>query len=279
MSSQAAPVKYKKKSIPKVVKDLSWNTWIGEDVAKAKCMCCEVNQIKMSSFHCGHIIADSNGGTTSVNNLKPICAACNLSMGTENMDDFKKRCGFGIALATPIQSIAATATCGNTASRESSILSNVLNRREDKGSARANALLLAQRRALEKSLASSDASRSFAPLTHTTDIHTQLNSILPEPTVECSIKKAEVKEKKVRVVKPKIIKQSQEDIDKAKITQLLITRKLKLCPGTEKGYQHIGDIFHSSKCSNDLWWKHCNKCNNHFHTQLDTVYVCPCISL
>ena len=88
------PAKVKKKSIPKVVKDLAWNKWVGEDVAKTKCMCCGVNEIRMSSFHCGHVIADSNGGKPTVDNLRPICSACNLSMGTENMDDFKNKCGF-----------------------------------------------------------------------------------------------------------------------------------------------------------------------------------------
>ena len=87
-------VKPKKKSVPKVVKDLSWNKWVGEDTARTKCMCCGVNEIRMNSFHCGHVIAESNGGRSSVDNLRPICSACNLSMGTENMEDFKKRCEF-----------------------------------------------------------------------------------------------------------------------------------------------------------------------------------------
>ena len=91
------PVKTKKRSIPKVVKDLSWNKWVGEDVAKTKCLCCGVNEIKMSSFHCGHIVAEVNGGKATMDNLKPICAACNLSMGTENLEDFKSRCGFKVA--------------------------------------------------------------------------------------------------------------------------------------------------------------------------------------
>jgi hypothetical protein len=90
----ATIIKSKKKSIPKVVKDLSWNKWVGEDIAKTKCMCCCINEIKMNSFHCGHVVAEANGGKTTVDNLRPICAACNLSMGTENLDDFKKRCGF-----------------------------------------------------------------------------------------------------------------------------------------------------------------------------------------
>jgi len=94
-------VKQRKKTIPKVVKDLSWNKWIGENVARHKCLCCETNEISMSSFHCGHVIAEANGGLMSVENLRPICKACNLSMGTENMNDFKKRCGFGLSKETP----------------------------------------------------------------------------------------------------------------------------------------------------------------------------------
>jgi hypothetical protein len=87
-------IKTKKKAIPKVVKDLSWNKWIGDDVAKTKCLCCCVNEIKMNTFHCGHVIAEANGGSTTVDNLRPICSACNLSMGTENMNTFKNKCGF-----------------------------------------------------------------------------------------------------------------------------------------------------------------------------------------
>lgn len=93
----AKPEAVKKKSIPKVVKDLAWNKWVGEDVARTKCMCCGVNEIKMSSFHCGHVVAEANGGSITVDNLRPICAACNLSMKTENLDEFKKRCGFNNA--------------------------------------------------------------------------------------------------------------------------------------------------------------------------------------
>jgi hypothetical protein len=102
----ATEEKVKRKTIPKVVKDQSWAKWIGDDVAKAKCMCCGIHEIKMNSFHCGHVVALVNGGKSSVDNLRPICAACNLSMGTENLDDFKKRCGFdslssGVSVSTP----------------------------------------------------------------------------------------------------------------------------------------------------------------------------------
>ena len=90
----ASEIKYTKKRIPKVVKDHSWNKWIGDNIACSKCLCCNINEIKMNNFHCGHIVAEVNGGTNSIENLKPICSACNLSMGSENLEDFKKRCEF-----------------------------------------------------------------------------------------------------------------------------------------------------------------------------------------
>ena len=79
----------RRKTIPKILKDLTWQKWIGDDIAKAKCLCCGVNDIKMNSFHCGHIIAEADGGPTTVDNLRPVCATCNLSMRTQNMLEFK----------------------------------------------------------------------------------------------------------------------------------------------------------------------------------------------
>jgi hypothetical protein len=88
--------KPKKKTIPKVLKQHTWNKYVGEEVGKTKCFCCEINEIVMTDFHCGHVIAEANNGVTSIENLRPICKACNLSMKTENMEEFKKRCTFGI---------------------------------------------------------------------------------------------------------------------------------------------------------------------------------------
>jgi hypothetical protein len=93
--SESDTEKKKKKPIPKKVRELVWNTCIGEDVAAAPCTCCEKTTIKNTEFHCGHVLAEANGGTQKVDNLRPICAGCNLSMGTENIDDFKKRFGLG----------------------------------------------------------------------------------------------------------------------------------------------------------------------------------------
>jgi len=80
--------KKKKKYISATLKRLVWNKWIGEDIGKAKCLCCNVTFITQLSFHAGHIIAEANGGETNISNLKPICQNCNSSMGKNNMNDF-----------------------------------------------------------------------------------------------------------------------------------------------------------------------------------------------
>jgi 5-methylcytosine-specific restriction endonuclease McrA len=82
--------KKKKKPISSTMKRLVWNTNIGEEKGKSKCLCCKSTEISQMSFHCGHIIAESNGGETIVSNLKPICQNCNSSMGAINMNEFMK---------------------------------------------------------------------------------------------------------------------------------------------------------------------------------------------
>jgi uncharacterized protein (DUF4415 family) len=104
-TATSTDAKNKKNAIPKVLKDLCWKKWIGESVAKNKCMCCEMNEITMNNFQCGHILSESNGGKLSIENLRPICVGCNLSMGTENMGAFKERCGFGSAESLKITTL------------------------------------------------------------------------------------------------------------------------------------------------------------------------------
>lgn len=81
----------KKKQIPKALKKLVWDTWVGSNVGCTKCLCCNHEKIRQIEFHCGHIVSESTGGKIMVNNLRPICAQCNLSMGTMNMNEFKDK--------------------------------------------------------------------------------------------------------------------------------------------------------------------------------------------
>jgi hypothetical protein len=80
--------KQKKQKIPAIIKKLVWNTYIGEDIGKSKCMCCKKTDITQLNFICGHVISEHDGGSITVENMRPICGTCNLSMGTRNMNDF-----------------------------------------------------------------------------------------------------------------------------------------------------------------------------------------------
>ena len=84
----------KKKSIPAALKRKVWNKWIGSEIGKTKCLCCNLSDIEQLSFNCGHIISEAKGGELKVNNLKPICQSCNSSMGTNNMNEYIKKYGF-----------------------------------------------------------------------------------------------------------------------------------------------------------------------------------------
>lgn len=80
----------KKKTIPKVLKNHVWNKYIGETIGKTECLCCKTNNIYQNNFEAGHVIPESKNGKTELDNLRPICKQCNLSMGNKNMDDFIK---------------------------------------------------------------------------------------------------------------------------------------------------------------------------------------------
>jgi hypothetical protein len=84
-------VKAVKEKIPKKVKDDVWNTYIGEGIAKHKCLCCKLTTIDKAKFDCGHVVSEKNGGNQSIRNLRPICNGCNLSMAAENMIEYVKR--------------------------------------------------------------------------------------------------------------------------------------------------------------------------------------------
>lgn len=88
--------KKKKQSIPKNVRAIVWNHYIGEDIIKHKCLCCKKVTITNTSFDVGHVLSEKNGGTHEINNLRPICFACNHSMSTENMIDFVVKYGLYI---------------------------------------------------------------------------------------------------------------------------------------------------------------------------------------
>jgi hypothetical protein len=70
-----------KETIPKRIRELVWTTHNGESFTH-KCFVtwCD-NNINVFNFQVGHDIPESKGGTIDIDNLKPICGNCNLSMG------------------------------------------------------------------------------------------------------------------------------------------------------------------------------------------------------
>lgn len=88
--------KNKKKQIPKHIKTLIWNKYIGDDIIKHKCLCCKQETIRNTDFEAGHVLSEHNGGTNEISNLRPICRPCNSSMGTMHMVDYIKMYGLYI---------------------------------------------------------------------------------------------------------------------------------------------------------------------------------------
>jgi len=80
--------KKNKKKIPKKIKTDSWNRYVGKEIGEVPCLCCRTEKITQMNFVGGHIVAEANGGEITVDNILPICSGCNLSMGTQHMDEF-----------------------------------------------------------------------------------------------------------------------------------------------------------------------------------------------
>jgi hypothetical protein len=90
LDEESIPLHIKKKNIPKYIKTLVWNKYIGDGIAKSKCICCRETEIRNTSFHCGHVLSEKEGGDLNINNLRPVCSSCNLGMGTRDMRSFTK---------------------------------------------------------------------------------------------------------------------------------------------------------------------------------------------
>jgi 5-methylcytosine-specific restriction endonuclease McrA len=72
-----------KVTIPKALREQVWLTYAGRRY-ESKCMVrwCK-NIMTVFDFHVGHDIPEIRGGATDISNLRPICARCNLSMGSQ----------------------------------------------------------------------------------------------------------------------------------------------------------------------------------------------------
>ena len=74
----------------KAVRATVWARWVGNDVGQIMCPCCDAVPINqgLSNWHAAHVIAQKHGGTLTVDNLRPICVTCNLSMTCDSLIEY-----------------------------------------------------------------------------------------------------------------------------------------------------------------------------------------------
>jgi 5-methylcytosine-specific restriction endonuclease McrA len=93
MSKILKSSKYKKKNIPKAIREQCWLQTMGK-IFEHKCYITWCNNtINVFDFHVGHDKPESKGGNLSIDNLKPICSRCNQSMSNNyTIEEWNKLC-------------------------------------------------------------------------------------------------------------------------------------------------------------------------------------------
>lgn len=62
-----------------------WCKYNGLFSEAAPCYACNTETCTIKNFTAAHIIADANQGACAIQNLRPCCAHCNLSCGTQHL--------------------------------------------------------------------------------------------------------------------------------------------------------------------------------------------------
>lgn len=106
------PTRYTKSKIPKALREQVWISHMGDTFSsKCKISWCQ-NRMTAFDFQCGHNIPESKGGSTTLENLIPICARCNTSMGnTYTIDEWSKTFGTSSAPIAPVLTSTSSFCC------------------------------------------------------------------------------------------------------------------------------------------------------------------------
>ena len=81
-------VNSKSRKISKAKRRRVWQKRNNKNSLLGKCFVCKCN-IDYDSFESGHIVSYFWGGSTSLDNLEPICSICNKDMGIDNLLKYK----------------------------------------------------------------------------------------------------------------------------------------------------------------------------------------------
>lgn len=99
----------KRTAIPKALREQVWRTHIGSKYeSKCTIVWC-TNKITPFDYEVGHNIPHSKGGSSTIDNLRPICSRCNKSMSnTYTIDEWND---LGNSSKESETSIAVTTSC------------------------------------------------------------------------------------------------------------------------------------------------------------------------
>jgi len=105
----------RKATIPRALREQVWIQVFGKKFEN-KCYInwCQ-NTINVWDFHVGHDVPESKGGTLEIDNLKPICARCNLSMSDnytiKEWNNFKKKENNCLSCLSRLSCLSFTKKC------------------------------------------------------------------------------------------------------------------------------------------------------------------------
>lgn len=75
-----------------------WVKYMGSDKGTGLCWCCGLETISRAQYHCSHVVARARFGAATLQNLRPCCQTCNLSMGTNSMKEYALARGYESAI-------------------------------------------------------------------------------------------------------------------------------------------------------------------------------------
>lgn len=84
------PAKSSREKIPQSIRYQVWDKYISPKKIEGKCYCCGL-AINNRDFEVGHNKAVAKGGKNHISNLRPVCKHCNRSMGTQSIEQYKRK--------------------------------------------------------------------------------------------------------------------------------------------------------------------------------------------
>lgn len=81
--------------IPAALREQVWKRHTTNVCDTGSCFVCE-RALLFADMECGHIVAHALGGTSTLDNLMPICKTCNRDMGIMNLMQYRAMLGTGI---------------------------------------------------------------------------------------------------------------------------------------------------------------------------------------